>query len=180
MSSALTAIRRRIAQQFKMAGVELAEEEQSTIEIADFALGRFDTEGLGILVYVNSDRYCGKELAMLPGQTCPEHRHPPVQLADGRTDPGKQETFRCRQGMVWLYVEGPETERPACNPPADSAEHYTVWHEIKLQPGGQYTIAPNTRHWFQAGLEGAVVTEFSSASRDELDVFTDPNSRRVE
>ena len=45
-----------------------------------------------------------------------------------------------------------------------------------LRPGDQHTIAPDTLHWFQAGDEGAVVSEFSTTSRDELDVFTDPGS----
>ena len=31
-----------------------------------------------ILVYVNTDRVCAKELVLFPGQLCPEHRHPPV------------------------------------------------------------------------------------------------------
>ena len=43
-----------------------------------------------------------------------------------------------------------------------------------LRPGDQYTILPDTLHWFQAGSEGAVVSEFSTESRDELDVFSDP------
>ena len=50
--------------------------------------------------------------------------------------------------------------------------------ELVLQPGEQFTIPPNTLHSFRAGPEGAVVSEFSSTSRDELDVFTDPNVRR--
>jgi D-lyxose ketol-isomerase len=37
----------------------------------------------------------------------------------------------------------------------------------------QYTIPPNTLHSFQAGEEGAIVSEFSTTSRDALDVFTD-------
>ena len=45
---------------------------------------------------------------------------------------------------------------------------------MKLFPGQQLTIQPDTLHWFQAGREGAIVTEFSTRSRDELDVFTDP------
>ena len=53
-----------------------------------------------------------------------------------------------------------------------------VTGELELGPGDQHTIAPDTRHWFRAGPEGAVVTEFSSASRDELDVFSDPAVRR--
>jgi D-lyxose ketol-isomerase len=50
--------------------------------------------------------------------------------------------------------------------------------ELLLRPGEQFTIPPNTLHWFQAGPEGAVVSEFSSTSRDELDEFTDPSVRR--
>ena len=46
--------------------------------------------------------------------------------------------------------------------------------EIELCPGDQFTIPPDTLHWFRAGAEGAIVTEFSTRSRDELDVFTDP------
>ena len=52
-------------------------------------------------------------------------------------------------------------------------------HEILLLPGEQYTIMPNTKHWFQAGAEGAVISEFSSNSDDASDVFTDPNIKRV-
>jgi D-lyxose ketol-isomerase len=48
-----------------------------------------------------------------------------------------------------------------------------------LQPGDQYTIPADTLHWFQAGDEGAIVSEFSSTSRDETDVFTDPRIRRI-
>jgi D-lyxose ketol-isomerase len=105
-----------------------------------------------------------------PAQTCPEHRHPPF---DGT--PGKEETFRCRDGVVYLYVEGEPTAQPACAPPPGT---YTVRHEIELLPGEQHTIPPGTLHWFQAGPAGAVVTEFSSASRDDLDEFTDERIAR--
>ena len=60
-----------------------------------------------------------------------------------------------------------------------SEAYYTVFHELLLLPGDQYTIPPDTLHWFQAGPEGAVVSEFSSTSRDELDVFTDPRIVRI-
>mgnify|MGYP002587424295 FL=1 len=49
----------------------------------------------------------------------------------------------------------------------------SVYHEIVLEPGQQYTIMPRTMHWFQAGEEGAVISEFSTMSTDETDVFTD-------
>ncbi|HIC88610.1 MAG TPA: D-lyxose/D-mannose family sugar isomerase, partial [Anaerolineae bacterium] len=42
----------------------------------------------------------------------------------------------------------------------------------------QYTLMPDTKHWFQAGPEGAIVSEFSTTSRDEYDIFTDPDIRR--
>jgi D-lyxose ketol-isomerase len=48
-----------------------------------------------------------------------------------------------------------------------------------LRPGEQFTVPPNTRHWFQAGPDGAVVSEFSTQSRDDLDVFTDPEISRA-
>jgi D-lyxose ketol-isomerase len=86
---------------------------------------------------------------LFPHQLCPEHRHPPVG-----DDPGKQETFRVRTGEVTLFVDG--------------------HGELTLGPGDQFTIPPDTLHWFRAGDEGAIVSEFSSPSRDEHDVFTDP------
>ena len=52
--------------------------------------------------------------------------------------------------------------------------HIPGLDEIVLAPGEQYTIPPDTLHWFQAGAEGAIVSEFSTQSRDELDVFSDP------
>ncbi|MDD8016086.1 MAG: D-lyxose/D-mannose family sugar isomerase, partial [Acidobacteriota bacterium] len=45
--------------------------------------------------------------------------------------------------------------------------------------GEQYTLPPGTLHWFQAGDQGAVVSEFSSTSFDEKDIFTDPNIKRI-
>ena len=54
-----------------------------------------------------------------------------------------------------------------------------MFHEVTLTPGDQYTLTPNTLHWFQAGPEGAIVSEFSTTSRDESDVFTDPRIKRI-
>jgi D-lyxose ketol-isomerase len=54
-----------------------------------------------------------------------------------------------------------------------------VWHEIVLHPGDQYTIPPNTWHWFQGGDNGAVVSEFSSTSTDDADIFSDPSIVRA-
>lgn len=159
---------------FGKAGIFITDEERDQIEIADLGLGEYEQTGLAVLVYVNTDRCCAKELALLPHQTCPEHLHPPVG-----DSPGKEETFRCRWGTVYVYVPGEKADPPSCKPPAGREHAYTVWHEIKLEPGDQYTLAPQTWHWFQAGDEGAVVSEFSTRSTDEHDVFTDKDLMRA-
>jgi D-lyxose ketol-isomerase len=169
----MEAARARARAYLSAAGIVLTPEESATIEVADFGLGQLETLGLELVTYVNTDRVCAKELVMFPHQTCPEHRHPPVL-----GEPGKEETFRVRLGKVYLYVECEPTSQPAAKPPAGRESSYTVCHEIALGPGDQYTIHPNTLHWFQAGPDGAVVTEFSTRSRDELDFFTDPEIQR--
>jgi len=168
------AIRSRVCRILADSGVIITDLERAQIEITDLGLGRFEEIGLSLLVYVNNDRYCAKELVLFPGQICPEHRHP-----HGPDYIGKTETFRCRKGEVFLYVEGPPTTNPKGRVPPDKREFFTVWHEIRLDPGEQYTIPPNTLHWFQAGLDGALISEFSSTSRDETDIFTDPAIVRV-
>jgi len=164
----------RAARMLDSVGIDISPVERQNIEVAEFGLGELERTGLELVVYVNNDRYCAKELVLFPNQTCPEHRHPPHGA-----DPGKMETFRCRWGRVWLYVEGEETPNLQCKTPIGSEAYYTVFHEITLNPGDQYTIPPNTLHWFQAGPEGAIVSEFSSTSHDESDVFTDPRIRRI-
>ena len=139
--------RERAAQMLADAGIVLTERDE--LEITDLGLGRFEEIGLSLVVYENNDRYCAKELVLFPHQLCPEHRHPPVG-----DDPGKEETFRCRTGSVVLWVDG--------------------HGEVELRPGDQFTIPPNTLHWFRADAEGAIVSEFSTRSRDETDVFSDP------
>jgi D-lyxose ketol-isomerase len=124
------------AEQLAAVGIVLTDAERDAIEVADFGLSRLREQGLMLLVYVNTDRYCAKELVLYPGH----------------------ETFRCRRGLVTLRVAG---------------------EEIVLRPGGQLTIPPDTLHSFTAGPGGAVVTVFSSTSRDELDVFTDPDVERA-
>ena len=167
--------RKRAQALFNKAGILVTKKEAGSIEVADFGLGTYRQTGLAVLVYVNTDRCCAKELALLPRQTCPEHRHPPLS----RNNPGKEETFRCRWGTVYLYVPGPPTRHAQARPPQGKASSYTVWHEIVLQPGAQYTLAPDTRHWFQAGTQGAVVSEFSTRSVDAQDIFTDRAIQRI-
>ncbi|MBB6670804.1 D-lyxose/D-mannose family sugar isomerase [Cohnella nanjingensis] len=156
-------------------GIVLTPHEMGKIEIAELGLDEYETTGLALLTYVNNDRYCAKELVLLPKQTCPEHKHPPLSPSN----PGKMETFRCRWGEVFLYVEGDPAHQPKAVVPESSKPYYTVFHEIVLRPGDQYDIPPNTFHWFQAGDQGAIITEFSSACNDETDVFIDPRIIRI-
>jgi D-lyxose ketol-isomerase len=152
------------------AGFALTAQDKTAIEIADFGLSSLEETGLQVLVYVNTQRVCAKEIVMFPRQTCPEHKHPPF---DGT--PGKEETFRCRQGIVHLFTEGEPGAEPSVQPPEGT---YTVWHETVLRPGDQAIVTPNTLHWFQAGGDGAILSEFSTQSRDDLDIFSDPRIRR--
>jgi len=167
--------RRRALDLLRRAGIVVTPREAETMEIADLGLGDLERIGLQVIIYENNERYCAKELVLLPRQFFPEHRHPPT---DARNR-GKQETFRCRFGEVYLYVPGEPTAHPKARVPDPCAAHVTVHHEVVLRPGDQYTLPPDTPHWFQAGGEGAVVSEFSSTSLDETDVFTDPSIRRV-
>jgi D-lyxose ketol-isomerase len=141
--------RERAAAMLADAGIVLTPDERERIEVADFGLGQLAEIGVQIVVYVNTDRVCAKELVMFPNQRCPEHRHPPVD-----DEPGKEETFRVRNGSIHLHVDGAG--------------------DVALGPGDQYTIPPDTLHSFEAGDDGAIVSEFSTTSRDSLDVFTDP------
>lgn len=170
----LQSARERSLEYFAKAGIVVTPEEAESIEVADFGLGELEETGLEVLVYINTERCCAKELAMFPRQTCPEHRHPMVN-----GEPGKEETFRCRWGTVYLYVEGDPASNPLCAPPKGREDSYTVWHEVVLKPGEQHTIHPDKLHWFQAGEEGAVVSEFSTRSRDEFDIFTDAEIQRM-
>lgn len=170
----LNQARDRARDYYQKASIVLTANELDNIEVADFGLSDLEHTGLELVTYVNTERYCAKEMVLFPHQTCPEHRHPPV---DG--DPGKMETFRCRWGRVYLYIEGDATVKPACAPPPGSEQYYSVWQEVMLEPGEQCTISRNTLHWFQSGDEGAVVSEFSSTSRDDADIFTNPNIGRA-
>ncbi|MGB8748376.1 MAG: hypothetical protein WCD54_20810, partial [Pseudolabrys sp.] len=64
--------RGRAAAMLDEAGIVLTPGERESIEIADFGLGRLEEIGLQIVVYVNTDRVCAKELVLFPHQRCPE------------------------------------------------------------------------------------------------------------
>ena len=154
---------------YEKAHIVLTDEEKENIEVADLGLDMVDKVGLQLVVYINTDRVCAKEMVLTPHQVCPEHRHVPTGGQEG-----KEETFRCRYGKVYLYTDsengkGDKDKIGVPLPPTD----VTVFNETVLLPGEQFTIMPGTLHWFMAGDEGAVISEFSTRSTDETDVFTD-------
>ncbi len=155
---------------YEKAGIVLTDEEKKNVEVADFGLNDLENIGLEIVTYINTERVCAKEMVLFPGQTCPEHMH-----VEGENSDGKEETFRVRYGKVYLYVSGERNVEDVVLPPTD----VTVFHRVTLNPGEQYTIVPRTLHWFTAGEDGAVVSEFSTHSTDETDVFTDKRITRL-
>jgi D-lyxose ketol-isomerase len=168
---------RQIAREyFAKAGIVLTPHESENIEIADLGLGEYEQTGLALVTYINTERCCAKELVLMPGQTCPEHLHPPIPALNY---PGKEETFRCRWGTLYLYIDGEPTPAPIARPPANRAHTYHARRQIILRPGDQFTLPPETWHWFQSGPEGAVVSEFSTRSVDEADLFRDPDIKRL-
>jgi len=157
----------------KASNIAVTEKEKEDFEVSDFGLSMLEQIGLEVVTYVNNDIYCAKELILFPYQICPEHIHP---TQNGIL--GKRETFRCRSGEVYLYVTGEPSKDLKCKVPAGKEDVFTVKKQIVLYPGEQYTLEPDTLHWFQAGPEGAIVSEFSSTSTDGADIFTDKEIKR--
>ncbi len=170
----LNKIKKDIIKVYKKSGMVFTKKEFETMEITDLGLGDFYNIGLSIIIYVNTNRVCAKELALLPKQICPQHLHPDIN-----NNLGKEETFRCRWGEVYLYVPGPETENIKAKIPKGYKDGFNIFNEIILKPGDQYTIKPNTWHWFQGGEGGPVLSEFSTHSYDAGDIFYDKRIERV-
>ena len=80
--------------------------------------------GLQLVVYVNTERVCAKELVLFPHQICPEHRHPPSAPTRAR---------RRRSAAARAPCAAHPGRTRSCS------------------PGRQFTILPDTLHWFQAG-----------------------------
>ena len=166
--SELNEMRAIALEYYKKAGIILSETEKENIEVADFGLGMVKQVGLEIVTYINTDRVCAKEMVLLPYQTCPEHKHVPTNGNEG-----KEETFRCRFGKVYLYTDADKiAKKEDIHAPIPDTD-VTVFAETILLPGEQFTIMPGTLHWFCAGKDGAVISEFSTRSTDETDYFTD-------
>lgn len=150
------------------AGILLTETDKKNITAADFGLNNVIEEGIQILTLFDTDRMAAKILVLLPGQTEPEHWHPPVG-----DDPGKEEVIRGIWGDLTFYVPGEDTMKVGFIPEGKES-CYTMRNEIVIDPGEQLVLPPGTKHWFQAGERGAVMYSFSTKVTDLMDQFTDP------
>ena len=154
-------------------GIQILPEEIDKIDVADFGLSDLPSEGIEVFTMFATDRISAKVLVLFPNQTEPEHWHPSVG-----NDPGKEEIIRAIKGTVRFYIPGEGKIREGFIPKGKEA-FYTCRSEIVLEPGEQLILPPGTKHWFQAGPEGAVMYSFSTCVRDLLDGFSNPNIVRT-
>ena len=151
------------------AGIQLTNEDKDKITTADFGLSQLFKEGIQILTMFDTERVAGKILVLLPYQTEPEHWHPSVG-----DDPGKEEIIRAISGDLYFYIPGENSFKNGFI--VDGKDScYTMRNEVVLLPGEQLILPPGTKHWFQAGENGAVMYSFSTNVRDTLDQFSDPD-----
>jgi D-lyxose ketol-isomerase len=151
------------------AGIQLTNEDKDKITAADFGLSQLFKEGIQILTMFDTERVAGKILVLLPYQTEPEHWHPSIG-----DDPGKEEIIRAISGDLYFYIPGENSLKNGfIIEGKDSC--YTMRNEVVLLPGEQLILPPGTKHWFQAGENGAVMYSFSTKVRDTLDQFSDPD-----
>jgi len=166
--SQVRAAQARAAEMIRSAGVVIAPHEVEAIAVADFGLGNLEQEGAQILTFVSTERVAAKVIILFPGQTLPEHRHPPVGA-----DPGKEESLRVIRGTFYCGLPG-EGPLGGATLPKEHEAYYTGRRVVVMGPADQITLAPGVPHWMQAGPEGAVLYSFSSFARDGLDTFTNP------
>lgn len=160
------------AELLRKSGVPVGEEEYGRIEVVDFGLDNVPVEGLQLLTMYETDRMAGRILIMTPKQTEPEHWHPPFG-----DNPGKQEIIRALWGTVRFYLPGPDTMKEGFLVEGKE-DLYTMRNEKILGPGATLILEPGSKHWFQAGPEGAVFYSFSTMVKDGADGFTDPKVKR--
>jgi D-lyxose ketol-isomerase len=108
----------------------------------------------------------------------PERENLPLPK-DGILILGKQEYFHTIMGTGSMFVLGEPTANPTFKIPEDQRQYTKALHEVFLEPGTGYHLGVNTPHSVVAGPNGLMVIEFSTTSRDPLDIFTNPKVERI-
>ena len=109
--------------------VAISPSELSNLAFEDFGLGNPRIEGFGYVDILRTIALRITILALLPGQTLPEHFHPPY---DGHI--GKEETLRVVYGETRIYIPG-EKNNETMIVPAGKEAYYKALHEIRLHRG---------------------------------------------
>jgi len=151
-------------------GFKLTDQEIESIEANDFGLNNFEEEGFFLIDLVRTDRVRVNILILLPNQNLPQHLHPSYT-----DEEGKEETLRVLYGETKVYVEG-DQNKPYIKIPSKKEPYYTSRYEIHLGLGEQYSVKPNTKHWFQAGPKGSVNIAFQNRVNEDFNLFYDPES----
>lgn len=165
----LAIVRQQAEDLIQKSGLVLSVDEWSRLAVNDMGLGDITREGFAFVDILRSARLRITVLALLPDQTLPQHVHPPYA-----GEPGKEETLRVLYGHTKVFVEGRNSENVCV--PTGKERYYTARQEIALDAGGQYTIAPGIKHWFQAGPEGSVNMTFQNRVDETKNIFDDPDS----
>lgn len=155
---------------FLESGFSVTEEELDSLRLVDFGIGNWREEGCGLIDLLRTDLIRITLLILLPNQTLPQHLHPSYEGSCG-----KEESIRTLKGLFRIYVEGDEA-RDDLLIPAGKDAYYTARKEIILPENKQFSVPPNTAHWFQAGPDGAVVIAFQNRVNEDHNVFYDPKS----
>lgn len=162
-------IRTSALEYFKKAGIVLSKKECAKgLKIFDYNIGDFYKMGIVIVTFINTERYCGRFILFFPGQCAGEHWHPDIEA-----NKGKEETLRVLYGRAFAYGEGKPSKDIKAKIPEGREKYFTSRHETILNPGDQYTVGLNEKHWWQAGPEGVIALEVSSTARDAYDLYTD-------
>ena len=151
-------------------GFKLTSAELDRLAVNDFGLSNLPTEGFAFIDLLRSDFVRITLMILLPGQTLPQHKHPPYDEIKG-----KEESVRVLFGQFKVYVEGDEDRSGLLIPPGKE-RFYTARKEIVLELNEQFSVPPDTFHWFQAGPEGAVVMAFQNRVNEDNNIFTDTES----
>ena len=88
-------VRQKTLEMFEKAHIVLTDKEKENIEYVDLGMNDIYDLGLQIVVYVNTQRVCAKEICLLPFQTCPEHMHPPVDGKEGKEEQEHHDVHYC-------------------------------------------------------------------------------------
>ncbi len=140
--------------------------------ISDFNLNQFMTAGMaGIFWIINMDhKFTGVEMFLLPGQSIPEHWHVATENASAKFESG-----HVRYGSITLFTEGSPLPDVEDRIPYFQRDIVKARKEQVLNAGDVgFTEKKEERHWFIAGQEGAIITEYASAHDGEGVRFTDP------